>query len=511
MAILTATADATTGSVLLVGTFTGYPDGTPITVYRVTPDGVETPVRGGNPILLSSGMFVLYDFEAPLDTAVSYRAVDPSGLLAYDSFTRTVAAGSWGSTDTGQAYTLTGTATDFSVNGTQGIQAPTAVNSFRSAVISVGTPTQRVQLTTSVVAVTGAVTGTGIVTGAPITARVWGRYTDANNYYEAQLSYNTDDTIALYITERVAGVGAVLAGPATIATSFTDYEQFTIQFDITDTTYPVLRAKAWATATEVEPDTWDLEFTDTTTVLATGNSAGAASRLETGNTNVTPQILFDNLYVWGAEVSATSNTVTVDSSGDYGWIKDPVRPGNNMRLELAGSVYNPCAGTGLTAALERLDVEAYASATGVFDIVDNPKPLTVAQTRKAIASSLTLISRQLADITNMLDLLSPGADLLLQLPAVYGWAIGTYGSDFITVADTTASRLFDDMRVPIRRWQVPFRATDGPADTISGGTGGGVLAPDTATWQALKDSGNTWATLTATGNTWADVTQGDYV
>lgn len=509
MATLTATVDDTTASVQLVGTFSGYPDGTPITVYRVTPDGVETAVRGANPVLTSDGTFVIYDFEAPLGVAVTYRAVDPSGLIAYDSYTRTVAPGGWGSTDTGQAYTTSGTAADFSVDGTQGIQAPTTINSFRSAVINVGTPTQHIRLTTGVFAVTGAVTGIGIVTGAPITARAWGRYTDANNYYEAQLSYNTDDTVDLYLTERVGGVGAVLAGPAEVAASFTDYEQFTIDFDISNTVYPVLRAKAWATATELPPAAWDLEYVATSGVLTSGDSAGAASRLETGNTNVNPQILSDDLYVWGTEVEATSGQVTLDDT--YAWLKDPYAPGNNMRIDLTTEIYRPCEGAGLTAVLETFGADSRVSATGVFDIVNSADPMTVAHARKSPATEMSIISRQLSDITAIAALLAPGSDLLLQLPATYGLFNSTYGSEWVTVEDVTTGRITVDMRTPLRRWTIPYRVTSTPSDIASGLTGGSIPAPSTATWQALADSGNTWATLAATGNTWSDVAQGDYV
>lgn len=55
-----------------------------VTLNRVTPDGVSTPVRN-NPVILSDGQALFYDDEAPLNTAVSYVATNQSGTVSLSS------------------------------------------------------------------------------------------------------------------------------------------------------------------------------------------------------------------------------------------------------------------------------------------------------------------------------------------------------------------------------------------------------------------------------------------
>lgn len=85
---LTATVEAVYGRVQLQLTFTTV---TSATVSRVHADGTVWPVRGANPtpVLSTSGVgAVIYDHEAPLDQAITYRA--SSGGTTFSSTAVTV-------------------------------------------------------------------------------------------------------------------------------------------------------------------------------------------------------------------------------------------------------------------------------------------------------------------------------------------------------------------------------------------------------------------------------------
>src|SRR4029453_11952894 len=92
-----------------------------------------------------------------------------------DTFTRTVSNG-WGLADTGQSYTqFGGAASDYSVNGTQGLQLHTAVNSFHGMITYSGSPDFDLYVDNLISVATAS--------GASITNRIAARLSDTSNYY----------------------------------------------------------------------------------------------------------------------------------------------------------------------------------------------------------------------------------------------------------------------------------------------------------------------------------------
>lgn len=495
MATLTATANDTTASVMLVGAFPQHPDGTEITVVRITPDGVETPVRGGNPVVLSGGGFVIHDLEAPLGTAVTYRASAPMTVVLYDTYTRTVGAGGWGTATSGETWT--GSASQLSVNGTTGLVTHDAANQSIFASVDPGANVANVLLR-------GTVRVPVVATGASFQT-AWRVRLNAGDYFAASITWGLSGAMDFSIFKSISSVVTTLTSQ-TLGSTYTGAETFTIQIRVEGTD---ISAKVWP-ATLGEPPTYLLTSINGAYDVTTG-TVGVRSRRETGNTNGTTALQFDNLYVYDLDTaeSATSGTVTVDSGVD-GWLKDPLRPENNLRLYVDTGVYNPCADGGLDIVFQGLQAEGFANATGVFPIANAARPRTVAYLRKDVESALLLLSRQHSDIPRLKTILAPGSDLLLQLPTTYGWAIERYGSDHITVADVSEARTSADMRVPIRQWTVPFAVTDGPADTASGGVGGSQDAPQAATYDAMEATGHTYTALNGFGKTYAQWTQGDW-
>lgn len=202
-----------------------------------------------------------------------------------DTFTRTVAAGSWGTSTSGHTYTLSD-ASIGSVNGTQGVLALSTVNVEKHATASLGVH-GLVDLSTWL---TLGVTPTG----APINWGLLLRYTDVNNYYWADAQIATTGVITLRLIKRVAGVATqITTTTAPVAHSTTVPRVLRAMYDPSTGTFA---SRIWSSDAS-DPLAWQLSTTDT--AVPAGTRAGVIARLMTGNTNTTPvSFLYDNLTVY---------------------------------------------------------------------------------------------------------------------------------------------------------------------------------------------------------------------
>lgn len=246
-----------------------------------------------------------------------------------------------------------------------------------------------------------------------------------------------------------------------------------------------------------------LSYTGRTEVLENAHSIGV--QIGATGVNGTQSVYLDSVY---QTFNTVSNYVIIEAAPD-GWLKHPTMPMLDVRLDNC-EVHSPDCLTGdQLVFFKALDSETYASASGVFDVVNEARPFVVGQIRKDQTSTLVVISRRLQDITALRNLLSPGEPLILNLPTIYGWGIETYGQDWIQVGDSASSRLGVDMRKPYRTWTLPFAVVDDEFAYPSGGTGGNGIGVAGATWGDLAASGQTWQQHADTGNWWIDTAQGD--
>lgn len=428
--------------------------------------------------------FILYNENSDAITSTSIFQT------ANDDFNRTVVA-DWGALTSGEDWTNTnGTAADFSVNGTKGVQVganPTNVLRTSHAMVT-SSPDMRVRVTVNL--------DTGAVAGADITGWVLARLTDLSNYYLAQLEFDSaTDGVILRIGKRVAGTLTLFGGSTTVlASGLAANQQFTVDLEVLGTT---VRAKSWATLS-AEPLDWQLTTTDS--ALTTGTGIGLASRRETGNTNTDVQVQWDNLFVY--------EPGGIQASPD-GWLKSPVSPTLDIRIDNC-EVHSPdCLNSEQLVFFKALDTEEYESASGVFPIVNATRPIVVSQIRKELTTTLSIVSRRLEDITAIRNLLSSGEVLTLSLPTIYGWGIETFGTDWIHVGTDSSSRLGPDMRKPYRMWVLPLILVDPTIAYPTLQTGGNNIGVSGSTWGDLAAAGQTWGTHAATANTWLDTAQGD--
>lgn len=181
--------------------------------------------------------------------------------IASDDFNRVVAAGGWGTASDGHVWTTSGTAANFSVDGAEGLIAPSALNASRLAWVDVGGPDQDV---TCLERVNDVAESGNLVLG--VTARL----TDASNYYVAEFRTSATDT-SLLLRRRVGGVTTDLISVTTLLLpAATAWRWIRLQVQGNK-----LRAKVWGLG-DPEPD-WMVSYTDATP-LSTGNNAGVIAR-----------------------------------------------------------------------------------------------------------------------------------------------------------------------------------------------------------------------------------------
>ncbi|MFF3622327.1 hypothetical protein [Streptomyces sp. NPDC002467] len=232
--------------------------------------------------------------ECPIDMKLGGETVTATAIAPYatDTYTRTVSNG-WGSTTSGLAWaTANGSASDRSVASGRGVvtlaASPTVLR-FQVLPDSVGDCEIRAALSVSATA-----------TGASLTSSVVMRYTSPTDYYRLRLQFTTAGTIVLTVHRDATQIDASV----TPGVSYTPGSL--IQARVRLVGHRVL-GRVWATG-DPEPTTWQIDRTVTSSTITAGQvgfGAGAVS----GNTNVAPEIRYDDLVVVGPQRMTVSRSV----------------------------------------------------------------------------------------------------------------------------------------------------------------------------------------------------------
>lgn len=179
--------------------------------------------------------------------------------VAVDDFNRVVAAGGWGTASDGHVWTTSGTAANFSVDGTSGVIAPSALNASRLAWVDVGGPDQDI---TALVKIADTAESGNLTTG------LVGRLTDASNYLAVEFRYSATAT-ELLLRQRVGGVTTDLVSVIpTLLPAASAWRWVRLQIQGS-----AIRAKVWGLG-DPPPD-W---MVSSTVSITTGNNAGVIAR-----------------------------------------------------------------------------------------------------------------------------------------------------------------------------------------------------------------------------------------
>ena len=245
-----------------------------------------------------SGLWTTDSADLPFNVRVGGEVMRVTAIGNYltDTFART-SSNSWGTADTGQTYsTGGGSATDYQVTGGYGAHVVGTVNASRRTFIST-TVTDfdyYVDVTTS-----ASATGNSLYGGSTA------RYIDVDNLYMARLEFTTANVIILTIRKRVGGNESLL-GTYTLPDTYVAGTYYRIRWQAEGA---LLRAKAWAAADPVETPEWQVSVTDTS--ITTTSFIGVRSISASGNTNVNPELRYQNLRV----VDPQTFTVTRSLNG----------------------------------------------------------------------------------------------------------------------------------------------------------------------------------------------------
>lgn len=204
-------------------------------------------------------------------------------------------------------------------------------------------------------------------------------------------------------------------------------------------------------------------------------------------------------------------SMTINSGGEF-FLRDPVRPCNDRRVLLCFDPRVECEpGEGIFFA--EMQQEGYAANSTAFLPTNAQLPIPVARQRRAVASTLLLVTRTFEDRDAVLALNDPGSPLLFSVPPGYG-----IPDRYMTVGDVTVSRGLPDHRFEPRMISMPHQRVARPVGPSQGVCGARFedLCDVYATWTLAAASGASYASLitgapAALGwETWAEINT-DYV
>lgn len=225
------------------------------------------------------------------------------------------------------------------------------------------------------------------------------------------------------------------------------------------------------------------------TVYAVPLVQTTGSPVPVGNTAV----LWPLILVQTQAGTATSATVVVASAGSC-WLKDPLDPGNSIRVDYQFDPRPECTPTtGVVFGAQ--PAPTYPTNSGTFTINNQRETVTVAKLRGAATGTLVLIARTIADRDRILAACVGGYPLLWQ-PTPDVNAPGGY----LSIAALQVSELEPDLRVPVRVLPLPY--------VIERAPGGPMYGVPSARWMDTCHKYANWGAAKAAGVTWQQAMQG---
>jgi hypothetical protein len=244
------------------------------------------------------------------------------GTNLNDTFTRTVAAGGWGTADTGGPWTVVSgtTGAAFSTDGTKGIWTATDMNvdyRVQSAVSALGDYD-----------LVSAVTASVLPVGQSTFVTWECRYQNTTNGYRARLRFNPDGTVQVEIFSVISGTETDISGVVltTALSGYTANTKLRIRIRLQGSS---IQMRVWLDGSG-EPSTWILAGTSQSW---TSGGVAVAFRHATSQTTH-PVIYIDDLQTSAIAAATTakrgallgvsrgSGTNTVPSSTNRWWAAD---------------------------------------------------------------------------------------------------------------------------------------------------------------------------------------------
>lgn len=434
-----------------------------------------------------------------------------------DTFSRLVTGG-WGTADSGQVWSVVGTASDYSVTGGVGRQNHPAAAVTHAGVVDVGSPNCDF---------TASFASNKLAVGNAQVIEAQGRYTDGQNYYAARLLLLTTGAITIDIRRRVLNVETALVTAVTTSLTHVANTFYTIRFYVQGS---AIKVKVWLAST-TEPDDWTVEVTDSS--LTTGNNIGLKSILASGTSNAPVLFSWDNLSAEDAlyaTVDRTTDGVT------YTTVRGASEVGITTGCELERIVddYEFPVGRAVTYRVRSFsDVDTVVTTTtcvitvdldqvwfksigrpflnqavncvlnpspivrrarnGIFPIVGRSYPVASTDLRGSREVTAQVVTRTTEEREGMDLLLASGDPIFVQTPLAY-----PLPTMYAVVGDTAEERPVRNRLCDAdwRLWDLPLTEVAAPGPDVVGST---------STWQTVVNTYATWADVLAAHTTWASV------
>lgn len=460
-----------------------------VQITRGRPDQfTSAPAAKSSQVMLDDGRWVarnpvgqwfgLIGFNTPIRYLIS-----PDTNVQSDTFTRSTSS-SWGTADVGGAWTVVGTAADYSTTGTaaratHGTAAVRHYGVLAAALLSFD--------------ITVRARTAALATGAPMSAGAVFRYTDSSNSNWADLLFHSDQSIDVRLISRSAGTDTTVASATTTLTHVAN-SWYRLRVQSIGLTARTVRVKAWLDGT-AEPDTWQIQAN----ILPNASAAkmGLTSQRETGNTNASAVIEHDDYtFTDGWYRRHTGNIDGLSTTfGDHS----------------LSQAYAPFSASGITRRLQKTKTLSSALKTGVgqyqglvqqWTCEDGPTATSFASAipgANAIQWSGPVTPAADSTMLGSLPLpsLAPGARLTGPVPAYPAsnqwtawWALKLPAAP---AAAQAIGRIITGGTLPV--WQLVLTA--GSSIHLEAYTAAGV--------ESLGDPGTAWAGAPYTKQLWIEV------
>jgi PKD repeat protein len=225
------------------------------------------------------------DGHGATNQAIHTVTVSPaSSAFVSDSFSRTLASG-LGTADLGGAWTLTGTASSYSVSGGVARVSVTAGSSRTAALDAVRRSSTDVSAKFSFDAPS---------TGGGVYSALIGRRIDATNDYRLKLKYSPDGTVTAQLVRTVAGAETVIQSITVPGLTLAPNVAINMRLQVSGSGTTQLNGRVWK-AGNPEPATWQLSASDSTAALQANGSVGFYEYLSGSATQTPVTLIVDDL------------------------------------------------------------------------------------------------------------------------------------------------------------------------------------------------------------------------
>jgi rhamnogalacturonyl hydrolase YesR len=233
---------------------------------------------------------------APAVSATQSATGAPTQYAA-DAFGRTVANG-WGTADLGGAWSLTGSASMFSVSGGAGrMVMAKAGSSFAAYLGGVSSSDTQTQVGVSL---------DKVQTGGGTYVSVIGRRFSSSSDYRVKLHFMAGGAVTETLERVVAGTEVALT-TITAPVTYTSGAVVDVQLQVTGTSPTTLRSMAWLKGT-TQPATWQTTTTDNTSGLQVPGAVALLVYLSGSATNLPETASFSS---YSATSTSTANVLPV--------------------------------------------------------------------------------------------------------------------------------------------------------------------------------------------------------